>query len=116
MSKEQATPEDRLHFCSYDEAYMAIPDELPFKSNGHRHVATNLSTGHQIPCADAYIATGYVAGSTIKFPQWRFALVMGNDKVFDIKAHPNFNKRLHDDSWAQNEATQRQNESRICAS
>lgn len=72
-----ATAEDRKHFCTHEQEFAAIPDELPFRSNGHRHVTVNLSTGHEIPCADAYMAAGYVAGSAALLAQWKFVLDMG---------------------------------------
>ena len=98
-----ATEEDRRHFCTYDQASAAIPNELPFRSNGHRHVALNLSTGHRIPCADAYIAAGYVAGSAVLFPQWKFVLEMGPEQVAAFSAHANFAERLRNAKWQQTE-------------
>lgn len=100
---ERATDEDRKHFCSYPQALAAIPEELPFTSNGHRHVAVNLSTGHRIPCSDAYIAAGYVAGSAVLFPQHRFALEMGTQVVPAFAAHPRFRERLSKPDWAARE-------------
>lgn len=82
----------------------AIPDDLPFKSNGHQHVAVNLTTGHRIPCADAYMATGYVAASAVLFPLWVFVLEMGTDTVKSIKAHPLFISRMKNPNWAKAES------------
>lgn len=101
-----ATDDDRAHFCTYDQAIAAIPDELPFRSNGHRHVAVNLSTGHRIPCADAFMASGYVAGSAVLFPQWSFALEMGAESIKAFAAHPSFNLRVRNPRWREDEQTQ----------
>lgn len=81
-SRYVATAEDRQHFCTYDQAQAALLDaDLPFRSNGQTHVALNVSTGHQIPCADAFMAFGYVAGSAALCPQWQFVLQMGSEQV-----------------------------------
>lgn len=103
-----ATEEDRKHFCTYDQAYAAIVDDLPFRSNGHKHAARNLSTGHCIPCADAFIAFGYVAGSTRLFPQWKFVIEMGEETVGPFKAHPRFAERMANPNWQRDEEIQRE--------
>lgn len=105
----QATAEDRAHFCTYPQAYAAIPDELPFSSNGCQHVAVNVTTGHRIPCADAFIAAGYVAGSAVLFPHWQFHLQMGDETVPSIQPHPRFRERLNNpEHWVQREHEERQ--------
>lgn len=93
MSTSSIEP-DRKHFRTYAQAFAAIPDTLPFLSNGHRHVAVNLTTGHEIPCANAYIAAGYVAGSTALFKQWNFALDMGPERVPAFAPYQSFTQRL----------------------
>ncbi len=96
----QATEEDRKHFCTYDQAIAAIVDEtLPFRSNGRTHVALNVTTGHRIPCADAYMAFGYVAGSGALFPQWKFVLEMGHEQVGPFAPHPRFSERMGRADW-----------------
>lgn len=99
MQVPLATLEDRAHFCTGAQAFIAIPDVLPFRSNGRMHVARNVTTGHAIPCADAYMATGYVAGSAALFPQWVFVLEMGDERVKCIKAHPQFSYRMKNPNW-----------------
>ena len=66
------------------------PGRLPFSSNGNRHVAVNLSTGHEIACADAYI----VAGTAALFEQWKFVLEMGPERMKAFATHPSFKNRL----------------------
>lgn len=108
-SSHAASPEDRAHFCTYAEAYAAIPDELPFHSNGSQHVAVNASTGHRIPCSDAFIAAGYVAGSAVLYPQWQFHLEMGETKIRAIPAHPRLQERLRNpEHWMQREHEERE--------
>jgi hypothetical protein len=99
-----ATEEDRKHFCTYDQAQAAIVDDtLPFRSNGETHVALNMSTGHRIPCADAYMAFGYVAGSAAMFPQWKFVIQMGSEQVGPFSPNPLFNDRLRNPNWRDTE-------------
>ena len=100
-----ATEQDRKHFCTNAQAQAAIVDEsLPFRSNGETHVALNLSTGHRIPCADAYMAFGYVAGSAALFPQWSFVIQMGREQVGPFTPHSRFFDRLSNPNWQDTEA------------
>lgn len=69
------------HFCTEEEARASIPLALPFRPSGAQPVAFNSSTGHQIPCDDVLLAAGYVAGSARKFPQWKFSLHMGVERI-----------------------------------
>lgn len=108
--------ENRKHFCTYQQAFAAIPEPLPFKSNGHVHVAVNLSTGHRISCADAYMAAGYVAGSAALLGSWKFALDMGHERVASFPAHPNFSQRMGSQGWEQMEQHQHPlNGTAVCA-
>lgn len=124
------TDEDRRHFCSYGKAFAAIPDvlpELPALHDatrpggattgplGHAWTARNLSTGHAIMCSDKLIATGYVAGSSVLFPHWRFALAAGDRQVADFAPHPLFKKRLANPNWAHDEEAEREARSRAAA-
>lgn len=102
-----ATTEDRQHFCTYDQAIAAIPAELRFKSNGEKHIAVNITTGHRIPCADAYMASGYVAGSTALFPHWVYVIEMGIERIKAFEAHPNFPERLKNPNWELDEERER---------
>jgi hypothetical protein len=110
--RQAATVEDRQHFCTYEQAYAAIPEDLPFKSNGHRHVALNVTTGHRIPCADAFIASGYVAGSSALFPDWVFVLEMGEERVKAFAAHGNFLQRIQNPDWQEKEADSKASEAK----
>ena len=101
------TEVDRKHFCTYDQAWAALIDNLPFRSNGHTHMALNLTTGHKISCADAYIAFGYVAGSGVLFPQWSFVIEMGSERVGPFQPHPLFKERLKNPRWREHEEFER---------
>lgn len=74
----EATENDRAHFCSSETARASIPEvQLANRPEGYQHIALNVSTGHGIPCADAFIASGYVVGSSRQNPYWVYAVQTG---------------------------------------
>ena len=103
-----ATEQDRAHFCTYEQAQAAMVDgDLPFRSSGQKPVALNLTTGHRIPCADSYMAFGYVAGSAVLYPQWKFVIEMGAEQVGPFSANPQFSDRLRNPNWREAEESAR---------
>jgi len=108
VERRTATDEDRRHFCSYEQALAAAPDDPkgPEVDGKHLHglyAARNETTGHQLPCADLLIAHGYVAASRVVFPNWVFALRVGVVRIDQVESNPRMRERLANPQWSQAE-------------
>ncbi len=108
-----ATDEERKHFCSYDQALAAAPnDRMGPEVNGVRvhgtYVARNETTGHELPWAHLLIARGYVAASRVVHTNWVFALRVGGVRVDEVEHDEKMSKRLANPGWRQSEQAERE--------
>lgn len=98
------TAEDRLHLCTYAQAYAAAPDspkspELNGRAVRGRFQAMNETTGHGVFCADIFLAHGYVAASRALRKNEVFSLRVGGVRIDEVEHHPAMLKRLANPDW-----------------
>lgn len=113
MHRRVATEDDRRHFCTYDQALAAAPDDPKGPEvNGMRvhgaYAARNETTGHELPCADLLIAHGYVAASRVVHRNWVFALRVGGVRIDEVEHNEKLAARLTNAKWIETEQAERE--------